>query len=365
MKNKILLLISIVIITLIGCTIYYTQAPSQKVTLLFAGDLMQHKPQVDAARKNGTFDYTDTFKYVKSEIESADIAIADFEGSLMGEPYEGYPHFSTPIEFIQAMKDTGFDVILRANNHSVDFGQIGLEKSIDELDKLDILQVGIYKNRAEWRAKYPLIIEKNGIKIAILNYTEFTNDIPVTKPNIVNMVHKEQMIFDINKAKALKPDVIIACMHWGPEYRSLPAQKEVELANWLIKQGVDHVIGSHPHFVQPIVIKKDSKFKKHIVAYSLGDFISNIQNRDFNGGIILKFTLEKKFNKTNIKDYKYAFTWLSRPKDSGKKNFEIYPASFINKKDLAENEFRYFNSYLENVRKIAKKHTKGIKEYEF
>ena len=103
---------------------------AQKITLLFAGDLMQHQAQIDAARTTKGYDYTDYFKLVKEEISKADIAIGNLEVTLGGKPYRGYPAFSAPDEYLSAIKDAGFDVLITANNHCLDRGKKGLERTI-------------------------------------------------------------------------------------------------------------------------------------------------------------------------------------------------------------------------------------------
>lgn len=245
-----------------------------RITLLFAGDLMQHQAQIDAARQGGGYDYTDCFKHVKQEISKVDLAIGNLEVTLGGKPYSGYPAFSAPDEYLYAIKDAGFDVLLTANNHCLDRRKKGLERTILMLDSLEIPHAGTYINKEEREKGYPLLVERKGFRVALLNYTYGTNGIETTSPNVVNYIDKEQIKRDILDARRKFPDVIIACMHWGIEYRSLPERSERELADWLIAQGVDHVIGSHPHVLQPMEIKKDARTPaRHVVVYSLGNFI--------------------------------------------------------------------------------------------
>ena len=99
-----------------------TLSAQERITLLFVGDLMQHDAQIKAAQTNGGYDYSDCFKHVKEEISKADIAIGNLEVTLGGKPYRGYPSFSAPDEFLYAIKDAGFDVLLTANNHCIDRG---------------------------------------------------------------------------------------------------------------------------------------------------------------------------------------------------------------------------------------------------
>lgn len=197
------------------------------LSLLFAGDLMQHQGQINAARTaTGGYDYSSYFEYVKDEIQSADFAIANLEVTLGGKPYKGYPAFSAPDEYLTAIHNAGFNVLITANNHSLDRGRKGLERTIQLIDSLKIPHAGTYLNAEERENKYPLLLEKKGFRIAILNYTYGTNGIPVTPPNIVNYTDTTIISKDIEASKTMNPDAIIACMHWGIEYQSLPDKEQ-------------------------------------------------------------------------------------------------------------------------------------------
>ncbi len=128
------------------------------------------------------------------------------------------------------------------------------------------------------------MINRNGFRIALLNYTYGTNGIKATSPNIVNYIDKNTILQDIQSAKARQPDAIIACMHWGEEYQSLPNREQRELANWLLQQGVTHIIGSHPHVIQPMELCTNGT-EQHIIVYSLGNFISNMSKANTDGGL--------------------------------------------------------------------------------
>ncbi|EJX05497.1 Capsule synthesis protein, CapA [gut metagenome] len=147
------------------------------------GDLMQHQAQIDAARTAvGTYDYSACFARVKEQIAQADVAIGNLEVTLGGKPYQGYPTFSAPDEYLLAIQEAGFDVLLTANNHCLDRGKPGLERTIQQLEAHNIPFAGTYRNVAERTQRYPLFIEKKGFRIALLNYTYGTNGIPVPSP---------------------------------------------------------------------------------------------------------------------------------------------------------------------------------------
>ena len=163
----------------------------------------------------------------------------------------------------------------------------------------------------------------------------------------------------------MKPDAIIACIHWGIEYHLHPRKEEKELAQWMLRLGVDHIIGSHPHVIQPIQLTADSlKPSQHVIAYSLGNFISNMSAPQTDGGLAVKLVLRKVEKKTRLQSYQYAFIWTSRSSLSTNRNFQVYPAS-IKSNSLNSNEIYHLNKYLRTARSFMKKYSSDLKEYFF
>ena len=257
---------------------------------------MQHKAQLDAAlQPDGTYNYSGCFTQVTPEIEAADIAICNFETTLGGAPYSGYPQFSSPDAYAQAVRDAGFDIFLTANNHCMDTRTRGLVRTLDVLDSLGIKHLGTYRNQAERDSLYPYILEHGGMRIALLNYTYDTNGIPVAKPCIVNYIDTTIMKQDLARARQLKADCIIACMHWGTEYMLQPDSQQKKLEDWLYTHGVDHIIGSHPHVVQPVRTLPDfwGRASRHLTVWSLGNYISNMSAPNTNQGLAVTLRLLK------------------------------------------------------------------------
>lgn len=339
--------------------------PVRKLTLLFAGDFMQHKGQIDAARRaDGTYDYSDCFQLVKEEISKADIAIGNLEVTLGGKPFSGYPAFSAPDEYLTAIKDAGFDVLITANNHCLDRRRKGLERTLLMLDSLNIPHTGTFTNQEERSKHYPLLLEKNGFRIALLNYTYGTNGIPVTTPNVVNFIDTLVISQDIKAAQALHPDALIACLHWGIEYQSLPSKEQTSLADWLLQQGVTHVIGSHPHVVQPMELRTDSVTgQQHAVVYSLGNFISNMSARRTDGGLLFKLELTKD-SITRVSNCGYSLVWTARPVLSRKKNYVLYPINNVTD-SLPAGALNRLKIFVNDSRSLFTKHNRGVKEYTF
>ena len=268
--------------------------------LLFAGDVMMHGPQIDAAEiiENKKYDFKPSFQYVKPIIEKADLAIANLELSLLGQPpYNGFPTFRSPIEVADALKDTGFDVLVTANNHANDLRKKGLISTIDNVEKIGFYQTGSFRNQAERDLHYPLVIYKNGFKIALLNYTEITNNKNIETPSILNMMDEQVIQEDMATARNLNPDIIIVLLHWGEEYELYPTEEQEELAKQIIKWGAHLIVGAHPHVVQPIKqyrVKMDNgKLREGLVCFSLGNFISSQKKENTDGGILFEAIFEK------------------------------------------------------------------------
>lgn len=257
---------------------------------------MQHKAQLDAAlQPDGAYNYNGCFTLVKPQIEAADIAVCNFETTLGGAPYSGYPQFCSPDAYAQAVRDAGFDIFLNANNHCMDRRNRGLIRTLDILDSLGIAHLGTYRNQAERDSLYPYIIEHGSMRIALLNYTYDTNGIPVAPPCIVNYIDTTVIKKDLVRARDLKADCIIACMHWGTEYMLQPDSQQKRLEDWLYTHGVDHIIGGHPHVVQPVRTIPDfwGRSSRHLTVWSLGNYISNMSAPNTDHGLAVTLRLLK------------------------------------------------------------------------
>lgn len=338
--------------------------PIARISIIFAGDLMQHQSQLDAARtNNGTHSYSPCYDYIRGEVSRADLAIANLETTIGNKRYAGYPSFCAPDSFIHAAKGAGFDILLFANNHCLDRGKQGALRTMEKLDSLGITHCGVYRDSIDRKERYPLLVEKKGVKIALLNYTYGTNGIPVPPPLIVNFIDKEVIAKDIEKAKAMKPHAIIACMHWGDEYVSTPPKRIKELSNWLLEQGVDHIMGNHPHVVQPLEMRNDTlTAKRSAVAYSLGNLVSGMYARGRDGGLLVRMGLLRIYDICWLSSLEYALTWVARPERDGYNNFTILPAdTSLVKKGAGRNKMQQF---IDDTRALLKKHNKGdIKEF--
>lgn len=337
----------------------------QQLSILVAGDLMQHDEQIKAAwMPDGRYDYSSYFAYIKPEIERADVAIANLEVTLGGRPYKGYPMFSAPDEYLSAIKEGGFDLLLTANNHCCDRGKKGLVRTIEMCDSLQIPHLGTYVSPEERERNYPYLLEKNGFRIALLDFTYGTNGMPTPAGTCVNLIDTAEIAADILKAKSMDPDVIIAFAHWGIEYETRPRKEVVRLAQWLIDHGVDHIIGGHPHVVQPIELREDPIFgKQHLVAYSLGNHVSDQASFPRYGGMMLRIELEKdKEGRVRLDYCGYMLTFVSRPAWSGHKAHRVYPVDFPDEM-LNDKERQKRDDYVRMARELFSKYNQNIQEY--
>lgn len=300
------------------------------LTLMFIGDVMSHMPQVDAARlADGTYDYAPCYRYLAPYIASADICIANMEVPLAGEPYSGYPQFSCPDAMMSQLFDAGVDVFLTANNHTCDKGAKGIRRTIHVMDSLGIPHTGTWLDSTDYFQRNPLIIDKNGFRIALLNYTYGTNGIPVPKPFMVNMLDSVNIFNDIATARATDADYIIVMPHWGIEYERHQNKAQAGYARYMYECGANMVIGGHPHVVQPITLenKNEQGVAQRVTAYSLGNFVSNQRKRYTDGGIIVKCTIVRDTTGTiRVADYEYLPYWVYKGVCQGKYQYHILPA---------------------------------------
>jgi len=300
------------------------------LTLMFIGDVMSHMPQVTAAQQeDGTFDYAPCYRFLAPYIASADLCIANMEVPLAGAPYSGYPQFSCPDDMMSQLFDAGVDVFLTSNNHTCDKGAKGIRRTIQVMDSLGIPHVGTYLDSADFQQRNPLIVEKNGFRIAILNYTYGTNGIPAPSPFIVNLLDSACIARDVARARELKADYIVVMPHWGIEYERKQNKNQKGYANYMYECGADMVVGGHPHVVQPITLEKSNQLgvPQRITAYSLGNFVSNQRKRYTDGGIIVQCQLVRDTNDViQITHYEYLPYWVYRGVCQGKFQYHILPA---------------------------------------
>lgn len=270
-------------------------------TLTAIGDVMCHNTQYwDAYDKDtGEYDFSYVFDNISFYTKTTDITVGSLETSFAGEErgYSNYPTFNSPDNLAYSLKKIGVDVLSTAGNHCLDMGFSGLSRTIDVLDDADISHLGTYKtqeNRDAVLFKYV-----KGVKIAFINYTYGTNGIsvPSDKSFCVNLIDKDLIKKDIESAKSQKADLIVACMHWGTEYRTTANSEQEELADFLFQNGVDVILGNHPHVLEQMekrtVTLENGSTKDGFVIYALGNFICDQNAENTRNSIILNLTITK------------------------------------------------------------------------
>ena len=270
-------------------------------TMTAIGDTLCHNTQYWDAYNSSTkqYDFSYVYDNIKDYTSSADITIGSLETTFAGEDrgYSNYPVFNSPDSLATGLKDIGVDVISLAGNHALDYGYSGICRTIDVLDNVGISHLGTYKS-AEDHDKI-LIKDVKGVKIAFINYTYGTNGIPVPsdKPYCLNLIDKDLISKQIKQVKEQNVDMIVACMHWGTEYKTSANDEQKELADFLFKSGVDIILGNHPHVIEPMEKKTitldDGSTKDVFVVYALGNFTADQRAEITRDSAILNLDITK------------------------------------------------------------------------
>jgi poly-gamma-glutamate synthesis protein (capsule biosynthesis protein) len=225
--------------------------------------------------------------------------------------------------------------------------------------------VGTYKNSWDKTCHYPQIVEHNGFKLAFLAYTYGTNEIAVPASNLVNLIDTVQMAVDIELAKQQNPNIIIALMHWGKEYKLKPDTIQQQISEFLISNGVRLIIGSHPHVIQPMETQIDSTGNiTSSVVYSLGNAVSNQSMENTDIGALAHISLVKDEEKTTIAYTKYSLIVRHRPREQGKPRYYIIPSNILlDKKQLFSfADYTSLNRIIEKTRRRLNENNVNFEE---
>ena len=299
-------------------------------TLTAIGDVMCHNTQyMDAYDSDtGTYDFSYVFDNISSYTKTADICIGNLETSFAGEDrgYSNYPTFNSPDSLADSLKSV--DVLSTAGNHALDMGFSGLSRTIDVLDKADISHLGTYKTQED--QDKVLIKYVKGVKIAFIDYTYGTNGIsvPSDKKFCINLIDKDLIKKHIETAKNQNTDMIVACMHWGTEYQTKQNSEQEELADFLFQNGVNVIIGNHPHVIQPMekrtVTLEDGSTRDGFVVYALGNFICDQNAVNTRDSIILNLKITKHTDGSiTIDNYDYVPIYMYKDTSVSKHKMKI------------------------------------------
>ncbi len=295
------------------------------IRIAAAGDVNITDKVVSSGGLN--YDYTATFMEVAHLLADADISVVNLEGNLCGAPY-GSKTASAPMGLVDALNNAGVDLIQLANSYSINKGVSGLKQTIDGVRAAGMEPLGVYADQAEYKAgKGYTICTVEGIKIAFVAFTKGMDGmaLPANSENCVNLlytdyessyqqVNKEGITAILDAAAKESPDVVVALLHWGSEYNDTISPSQETIVKLLQENGVDAIIGTHPHYVQRMEFNEE---EGTFVAYSLGDLISDGERSGTQYSVILNLEITKDLRSGEVKisDYYYVPIYTVAEKD--------------------------------------------------
>ena len=303
------------------------------LSMVFIGDVMMHAKQLE-------YNFRTFLEPVRSRLEAADVAVANMEFTLAGEPYSGYPAFSAPDGYAEYLADCGVDVFLMANNHILDKGKKGLSRTLDRYRSMERIRfTGAAKDSVEDRATWPLIVTAKGLRIALVNFTYGTNTGDPSGWPKVHVTDLSEIDAALQRARRLGADFIVALPHWGVEYRLRHDKTDEKTAAWLAEQGVDAVIGAHPHVVQDT-----ARIGRMPVVYSMGNAVSNMSaiNTRLELMVTLRFTKDRWRNVAMLPP-QLEFLWCTLPGTLTDSYATIAVKDWLGKRDLWKDPSDYDN----------------------
>ncbi len=313
-------------------------------TLSAVGDIMVYDEQMTDALDSatGSYDFSHCFAQISRYTSAADICVGTLETTFAGADagYQGKPNFNAPESLANDLAEAGFDILSTACTYSLQHGITGLVSTIKNIRNAGLTNVGTYYTQEDRSSTSGVVIKEiNGLKIGFLAYTKGCNGISIPEgyEYSVNVLYDDystyfseisqtQILADLTAAKTLDCDVLIAVLHWGAEYESTPSDDQNTIANLMFENGVDIIIGSHPHYLQPYetrtVTTVDGEEKQVLVAYSLGNFLSAMSKESSNDSIILNVTVsvDNDTGKLSFDNINYVPIYLS----SQSNRFVIY-----------------------------------------
>ena len=324
-----------------------------KVSLVMVGDALLHSSVYNDAYIDGKYDFSSQLEFIEPIIKNYDLAFYNQETVLGGTELglSDYPTFNSPKEFGDNMINLGFNIVNLATNHTLDRGEEAIISSCNywNTKKDKVLFAGSYCSEEE--AKEIKIKEKNGIKYTMLSYTYGTNGIPVPegKEYLVNLYSDEKAKADIQKVRD-KVDLLLVSMHWGTEYKTEPTEEQKREAKYLADLGVDIIIGTHPHIIEPIEYIDDT-----LVIYSLGNFISaqsTVDDYNTMTELMTSVDVVKEKNKIKIENLNNELLYNFYEKGSTWHNFKVIPFSNMNE------------NYNPEYRRLYDKYSSVVKMYD-
>lgn len=334
--------------------------PDTKATLAAVGDIMMYDSQLTAAlQEDQSYDFTSFFEAISPFTISPDLTVGNLELNLLGTgPYVGNtqnaPYFNAPNSLASQLSAIGFDILQTGNTYSIMNGTKGLQSTIDILNQNSIDHVGTHASDPDQSASGGVVLrEINGIRIAFIGFTKGVNNmsLPANNKYAVDLLYVDYnseykqvdatgILKRVEAAKSLDPDVIVAMLHWGGEYELEISSTQEEIRDLLFKNGVDVILGSHSHVVGPMEMREvettDGEKKQCFVAYSLGNFISDMSKDYTMESVILnlEFTKSGETGKTSITDASYTPLYILDRGEGAEKRFEVLPIRNAIKSDM-------------------------------
>ncbi len=312
------------------------------LTVRVLGDMMMHEKQILNSRSDdGSYDFSTYFTFIGDEIREADIAVANMEFTLAGEPYTGYPCFSAPDDYARYLADCGFDIFLAANNHIFDKGTEGAERTLEFYRSLHethgIAFTGLAADEEEMNGTTPLVIRRKGIRLAILNFTYGTNTGLGTAWPRTNYAGERTRLEQALAKAGSEADFTLVFPHWGTEYILHHSESQERTAAWLIGNGADMIIGAHPHVIQDCGEKDGVQ-----IAYSLGNAVSNMSAANTQMELMATIRIVRgPYGDMKILPLEFQYLWCSRPGGFGD-SYTVIPVSrFIGRESEWKNRADY------------------------
>lgn len=263
------------------------------------GDILCQMDMIEDAKKDETYNFDSMFKNVEHLLRESDIGVGTIETNFTENEFSGVGKYNTPIEFLSSVKKTGINLVSMAHNHQLDYGIKGLKQTIENVQGQGFSITGIKENKENENKDFSGIIKEiNGIKIAFLGYTYgLSNEKELSKEEIENAnIYSEELAKkDLEYAKE-NSNFIITIMHWGEVNNNKVSKEQENIAGFLVDNGVDMILGSHPAVVEPMKIIQNKEGKNILVAYSLGNYITSFGYENANVEIILNIEIAKKAN---------------------------------------------------------------------
>lgn len=317
-----------------------------RITLAAVGDILPHMPIVRSARDgSGSYDFTPVFGPIAPYLQSADYTVANLETRLAGgaRGFSGYPLFNSPDQLALALAEAGIDLVATANNHSLDMGLDGVVRTLTVLEEAGVAHAGTHRS-VEDRDR-PVVVDIKGIRLAFLNYTAGTNGIPLPAGHeyAVDLLHTSRAAEDVTKARLAGAELVVALLHFGEEYQRQPNDRQRQVSRELFEAGVDLIVGTHPHVVQPIEKltiggsagglaggsvsgQAGGLAGDRYVIYSTGNFVSNQYWRYSNCGIVAYVHIERSGGVTAVKGVQYLPVYVQRGWTSAGRAYRVLPA---------------------------------------